>query len=283
MNIVSTIAQVRAEVAQRRAHGQRIGLIPTMGYLHEGHQSLIQAAKRANTFAVCSIFVNPTQFAPGEDFDSYPRDADRDQRLLEQVGCDLLFRPAVEEMYPRPTMTYVTLDALAARLCGKSRPTHFRGVATIVAKLLHIVQPDEVFFGQKDGQQLLVIRRMVDDLNFPVRVTGVPTLREANGLAKSSRNIYLTPDERQRASVLYRALTAAKQAIDAGERDGQRVRQHLLFTLASEPDMRVDYAEVVDASTLEPLETIRGDVMMAVAVYVGKARLIDNFQFHVSG
>lgn len=283
MNIVSTIAEVRAEVTQQRALGQRIGFIPTMGYLHEGHESLVKAAKRANTFAVCSIFVNPTQFAPGEDFDSYPRDAARDQELLEAAGCDLLFRPTVEEMYPRPTVTYVTLDTLSTRLCGKSRPTHFRGVATVVAKLLHIVQPDKVFFGQKDGQQLLVIRRMVEDLNFPVQVTGVPTFREADGLAKSSRNIYLTPDERQRASILYRALTAAKQLVDAGERDGQRVRQHLLATLSSEPDFCVDYAEVVDASTLEPLETIRGDVMMAVAVYVGKARLIDNFQFHVSG
>jgi pantoate--beta-alanine ligase len=247
-----------------------------MGYLHEGHLALVEAARRAGDFVVASIFVNPLQFGPSEDFERYPRDLEHDLHLLAEHKCDLVFTPDASEMYPRPIETKVVQPALSQRLCGRSRPTHFEGVTTVVAKLFHIVQPDRAYFGQKDGQQVVLIRRMVEDLNFPVEIVTVPTVREPDGLAKSSRNVYLTDEERPHATVLYRALQWAKQEIEAGERSAQRIAEGMRSRISAEPLVRLDYAEVVSADTLEPLETLRGRVMLAVAAYVGKARLIDN-------
>ncbi|MBX6352621.1 MAG: pantoate--beta-alanine ligase [Thermoflavifilum sp.] len=278
MQQFTTIADLRAALAPARRAGRSIGFVPTMGYLHEGHLALVEAARRDNDVTVVSIFVNPLQFGPNEDFDRYPRDLARDLSMLSQAGVDYVFTPSVEEMYPRPILTRVIQPALSDKLCGKSRPGHFDGVATVVAKLLHIVGPDRAYFGQKDGQQVVLVRRMVEDLNFPVEIITVPTVREADGLAKSSRNVYLTPEERPHATVLYRALQDAKAAIEAGERSAQRIRDRMVKMISAEPMVRLDYAEVVSADTLEPLTDIEGRVMLAVAAYVGRARLIDNEQ-----
>ncbi|GGJ05038.1 pantothenate synthetase [Alicyclobacillus cellulosilyticus] len=282
MKVVHTIAEVRAAVRAARQAGQRVGFVPTMGYLHEGHLALVAAARRDNDLVVVSIFVNPLQFGPHEDYERYPRDLARDTALLREAGCDILFAPSVEEMYPQPMATVVELPELSRPLCGRSRPTHFRGVSTVVCKLFHIVEPDRAYFGQKDGQQLAIIRRMVADLNMPVEVVAIPTVREPDGLAKSSRNVYLTPEERPHATVLYRALMWAKARIDAGERDAAQVAAGMRAMIEAEPMVRLDYAEVVDMATLQPLARIQGDVMLAVAAYVGKARLIDNLPLTIS-
>jgi pantoate--beta-alanine ligase len=282
MRHVTTIAEVREALAPARRAGQRIGFVPTMGYLHEGHLALVEAARRDNDLVVVSIFVNPLQFGPKEDFDRYPRDIERDLRMLQAAGCDLVFTPSVEEMYPRPMVTRVVQPELSQRLCGRSRPGHFDGVTTVVSKLLHIVGPDRAYFGQKDGQQVVLVRRMVEDLNFPVEIITVPTVREPDGLAKSSRNVYLTPEERQHATVLYRALQAARRQIEEGERSAARVAEIMRATIEAEPLVRLDYAEVVSADTLEPMTELSGRVMLAVAAYVGKARLIDNEQLVIS-
>ncbi|MCL6454080.1 MAG: pantoate--beta-alanine ligase [Alicyclobacillus sp.] len=282
MQVVNTIAEVRAAVRAARSRGQRIGFVPTMGYLHEGHLSLVAAARAETDLVVVSLFVNPLQFGPNEDLARYPRDLERDQRLLEAGNCDLLFAPSVDEMYPRPMETEVNLPNLAAVLCGRSRPTHFRGVATVVCKLFQIVQPDVAFFGQKDAQQVAVVRRMVEDLSIPVEIRAVPTVREPDGLAKSSRNVYLTPAERADAPVLYRALQAGVQRIEAGERRPEAVREAMVQTVAERPSVRLDYAEVVDGTSLRPLAVVDGYVLLAIAAYLGRARLIDNVQLHVS-
>lgn len=281
--LVRTIAEVRQLVREARREGQAVALVPTMGYLHEGHLALVERAKQEADFVVVSIFVNPLQFGPREDFSSYPRDLDRDLGLLRRQGlADAVFAPSVEEMYPQPIRTEVSLPALSDRLCGRSRPGHFTGVATVVSKLFHIVQPDVACFGQKDGQQLAIVQRMAADLNFPVRIVGVPTVREPDGLAKSSRNVYLTPEEREHAVILYRTLSWAKDAILAGERRADVIRQGMRDRIAADPVARLDYAEIVSMPDLEPIERIEGDIMLAVAAYFGKARLIDNFQFHVN-
>lgn len=280
---IETISGIREAVQSARQDGKRIGLVPTMGYLHEGHLALVEAAQQRTDFVVTSIFVNPLQFGPAEDLDKYPRNIDRDiQALRAQKRCDVVFDPAVSEMYPRQMVTQVALPALSRQLCGQSRLTHFQGVATVVSKLFHIVQPDVAFFGQKDGQQLAVIRRMVEDLNFPIEIVGVPTIREADGLAKSSRNVYLSPDERVHAAVLYRALTWAEEEIESRRTvSGQGIAEGVRQRIEADACARLDYVEVVDMDTLEPVDLLQGNVMVAVAAFFGKARLIDNIQIQI--
>jgi pantoate--beta-alanine ligase len=271
---VTTIAEVRT---WRRAPGT-LGLVPTMGYLHRGHVSLVERARSENDRVAATIFVNPTQFGPTEDLGSYPRDLQRDTRLLEEAGCDLLFTPAVEEMYPAGFSTAIEVGALAAPLEGSRRPGHFRGVATVVMKLFGIFQPDRAYFGQKDAQQLAVIRRLVRDLNASVEIRGCPTVREDDGLAMSSRNSYLGPDERRAATVLFRALTAVREAFRGGESDAESLRRVMSSVLTREPLARVDYVSVADPDTLDELDGVHGPALASLAVFVGRARLIDNMR-----
>jgi pantoate--beta-alanine ligase len=273
MKTVATIAEVRA---WRRSSTESLGLVPTMGYLHAGHLSLVQRARLENQRVAASLFVNPTQFAPGEDLARYPRDLAHDHRLLADAGCDLLFVPGVEEMFPPGCATRVDVGPVAATLEGQRRPGHFSGVATVVLKLLGICAPDRAYFGQKDAQQLAVIRRLVRDLDLPVEVIGCPTVREPDGLAMSSRNSYLQSDERQAASVLFRALSAAHVAFSAGERDASRLRAVMRTLLETEPLARTDYVSVADPETFEELEQVADSGLLSLAVFVGRARLIDN-------
>jgi pantoate--beta-alanine ligase len=250
-----------------------------MGYLHEGHLSLIRRARAECDFVVVSIFVNPLQFGPQEDYNTYPRDLNRDTRLAAEAGADVIFHPTPEEMYPAGFQTHVEVEKLSQGLCGAFRPGHFRGVATVVTKLFNIVGPDRAYFGEKDAQQLAIIRRMVRDLNLDVEIVPMPIVRESDGLALSSRNTYLSPAERRAATVLYRALVYGRDLIAAGERDGLRVRDAVRRTLESEPLVsRIDYVAVVDPDTLEEKTTLSGSVMLAVAAYIGKVRLIDNIK-----
>lgn len=281
MNIVSTINEVRKQVKEWRKQGLSVGLVPTMGYLHEGHKSLIDAAVKGNDKVVVSVFVNPTQFAPGEDLETYPRDLDRDAALCEQAGAALIFHPEPSEMYHRDYSTYVDMRTLTQGLCGKTRPTHFSGVCTVVSKLFHIVQPDRAYFGQKDAQQLAVIRHMVEDLNFDIKIIGCPIIREEDGLAKSSRNTYLNEEERKQAVILNRALQKGKEQIKSGERKSLEIKQTITQTIETMPLAKIDYVEVVDFQTLESIEEIKGEILAAVAVYIGKTRLIDNFIIRV--
>ena len=277
MTIVKTIEEVRAQVKAWRAQGLTVGLVPTMGYLHEGHQSLIARSVAENDRTVVSDFVNPIQFGPTEDLATYPRDIDRDAALCESTGADLIFHPEAEEMYAPDFCTYVDMDHLTKGLCGKTRPIHFRGVCTVVSKLFHIVQPDRAYFGQKDAQQLAVIRRMVRDLNMPLEIVGCPIIREEDGLAKSSRNTYLSAEERQAALCLSRGLNKGRAAIEAGETDAAKVRQIITEEIEAEPMSRIDYVEIVDWNNLEPVDSTEDSILAAVAVYIGKTRLIDNF------
>ncbi|MCI6925694.1 MAG: pantoate--beta-alanine ligase [Butyricicoccus porcorum] len=277
MTIVKTTEEVRAQVKAWRAQGLTVGLVPTMGYLHEGHQSLIARSVAENDRTVVSDFVNPIQFGPTEDLATYPRDIDRDAALCESTGADLIFHPEAEEMYAPDFCTYVDMDHLTKGLCGKTRPIHFRGVCTVVSKLFHIVQPDRAYFGQKDAQQLAVIRRMVRDLNMPLEIVGCPIIREEDGLAKSSRNTYLSAEERQAALCLSRGLNKGRAAIEAGETDAAKVRQIITEEIEAEPMSRIDYVEIVDWNNLEPVDSTEGSILAAVAVYIGKTRLIDNF------
>lgn len=277
MLIESNIQAVRQQVSEWKKAGLSVGLVPTMGYLHEGHKSLIDAARKENDRVVVSIFVNPMQFGPNEDLESYPRDLEKDAGLCEKSGVDLIFHPQPEEMYAPGFCTYVDMNGLTTQLCGKSRPTHFRGVQTVVLKLFHIVTPDRAYFGQKDAQQLAVIRRMVRDLDVGVTIIGCPIIREADGLAKSSRNTYLNEQERQAALVLNRSLQAGKALIEAGETNAQVIRQEIISEIEKEPMARIDYVDVVDFDTITPIDTIQGTVLTAIAVFIGKTRLIDNF------
>ena len=269
----TTIAEVRL---WRREQAGTVGLVPTMGYLHAGHLSLLEAARRENDRVVASLFVNPTQFGPSEDYAAYPRDLERDRGLLEQAGCGLLFAPAAAEMYPPGTETTVDAGSLAASLEGARRPGHFRGVATVVLKLLQITTPDRAYFGEKDAQQLAVVRRLVADLDVPVEVRGCPTVRESDGLAMSSRNGYLTPEERRAATVLHRALDAAEALWRSHERRGEALRRAMEATLAKEPLARVDYASVVDPESFRELEVAAEAARLCLAVFFGTTRLIDN-------
>ena len=278
MKIATTIAEVRAQVAAWKKEGLTVGLVPTMGYLHEGHASLVDTAVSQCDRVVASVFVNPTQFGPNEDLEDYPRDFDRDKALLEAHGCHLVFHPSVEEMYPAGAATYVEiLSDMPKQLCGKSRPIHFRGVCTVVSKLFHIVTPDKAFFGQKDAQQLAILRRMVRDLSYGIELVGCPIVREADGLAKSSRNTYLNPQERQAALVLSQAVQLGQELVAQGERNAVKLVAAMTAHIAAQPLARIDYVEAVDGVTMEPVETLQGTVLVAMAVYIGKTRLIDNF------
>ena len=277
ITIVKTIEEVRAQVKAWRAEGLTVGLVPTMGYLHEGHQSLIARSVAENDRTVVSDFVNPIQFGPTEDLATYPRDIERDAALCETTGANLIFHPEAEEMYAPDFCTYVDMDHLTKGLCGKTRPIHFRGVCTVVSKLFHIVQPDRAYFGQKDAQQLAVIRRMVRDLNMPLTIVGCPIIREEDGLAKSSRNTYLSAEERKAALCLSRGLNKGKAAVEAGETDAEKVKAIITAEIEAEPLSRIDYVEIVDWNNLEPVSSTEGSILAAVAVYIGKTRLIDNF------
>jgi pantoate--beta-alanine ligase len=276
MKICSTISEVRAACREARDGAKILGLVPTMGALHEGHLSLVRAAKAQSDVVAVSIFVNPTQFGPTEDLAKYPRQFEGDCGLLEKEGIDLLFAPSVEEIYPRGSVTWVTVEGLSDKLDGQSRPGHFRGVTTVVAKLFNIIEPDAAFFGQKDAAQLAVIRRMVRDLNFPVEIVACPIVREADGLAMSSRNAYLSEEERSRAIVLHRSLKEAEKRFRAGERNSNRLISAARELISSEPFVRADYLEMVDPESLEPVEIVSGKALLAVAAYVGTTRLIDN-------
>lgn len=277
ITIVKTIEEVRAQVKAWRAEGLTVGLVPTMGYLHEGHQSLIARSVAENDRTVVSDFVNPIQFGPTEDLATYPRDIERDAALCESTGANLIFHPEADEMYAPDFCTYVDMDHLTKGLCGKTRPIHFRGVCTVVSKLFHIVQPDRAYFGQKDAQQLAVIRRMVRDLNMPLTIVGCPIIREEDGLAKSSRNTYLSAEERKAALCLSRGLNKGKAAVETGETDAEKVKAIITAEIEAEPLSRIDYVEIVDWNNLEPVSSTEGSILAAVAVYIGKTRLIDNF------
>ena len=277
MKIVSQVEEVREQVRAWRKEGLSIGFVPTMGYLHEGHKSLMECARSENDKVIVSIFVNPIQFGPSEDLESYPRDKQRDEKLCKDAGVALIFRPEVDQMYDATFSTYVDMDTLTKGLCGKTRPTHFRGVCTVVAKLFHIVTPDRAYFGQKDAQQLAVIRHMVNDLNFGIQIVGCPIIRESDGLAKSSRNTYLNEEERKAALILSQSLALAKHMYIDGERDANVIRLAMQKKIKTEPLATIDYIEIVDWTTLESVTTLEKSFLVAIAVYIGKTRLIDNF------
>ena len=275
MKTATTIAEVREALRRVRSEGRTIGFVPTMGALHGGHLSLVRAAGERADCVVVSIFVNPTQFGPTEDLAKYPRDLERDQRLLEEAQADVVFTPAVVEIYPPGATTWVTVEGLDQRNEGRMRPGHYRGVATVVAKLFNIVQPDLAFFGQKDAGQLALIRRMVRDLDLPVEIVGCPIVREPDGLAMSSRNVYLKQEDRQRALVLHRSLLAAKEAFAAGERDAERLRARMEAEFRS-ATLTPDYIEILDPDSLEPVQEITQPTLVAVAAKIGGTRLLDN-------
>ncbi len=276
MRIIRSVGQMQKTISKLKQQGKRIGFVPTMGYLHEGHLSLIRRCRKENDIVVISIFVNPTQFGPKEDFRQYPRDFQRDYRLAKREHVDIIFFPSRTAMYPPKYKTYIEVQGLGEILCGKFRPGHFRGVTTIVGKLLNIVMPTTLYLGQKDAQQAVIIQQMISDLHFPVKVRVRPIVRERDGLAMSSRNKYLSKTERQRATALYTALMAAKDMIRKGEKKTKRLRQRMRHILVSAKIKKIDYIEFVNARTLEPVSIIHGDVVIAIAAYVGKTRLIDN-------
>lgn len=277
MQIVATVEEVRKQVKSWREEGLTVGLVPTMGYLHEGHKSLIDKAVEQNDRVVVSVFVNPIQFGPMEDLATYPRDLERDAALCEKAGASLIFHPEPENMYFDDFCTYIDMENLTKGLCGKTRPTHFRGVCTVVGKLFNIVQPNRAYFGQKDAQQLAVIRRMVRDLNFNLEIVGCPIIREEDGLAKSSRNTYLSPEERKAAVILHKGLTKGEEMVRAGEKNAAVVKKAIRDIIESEPLAKIDYVEIVDFDNIQEKEVLDGSVLAAVAVYIGKTRLIDNF------
>lgn len=281
MIIIETIKELKEIIRNNKKQGKSIGFVPTMGYLHEGHLSLIQAARKENDLVVVSIFVNPTQFGVGEDLESYPRDLARDTQLSESAGADAIFHPAVGEMYPDHYFTYVEVNEITNRLCGLSRPTHFRGVTTVVNKLFNIVEPDKAYFGQKDAQQVAVIQKMVRDLNMNVEIIPCPIVREADGLAMSSRNTYLSPEQRQAALILSKTLFAAKEKIQQGMQDAVELKNWMLQNINSEPLANIDYVEIVDAFDLNEVKNIQGSILIALAVKFGKTRLIDNIRVEV--
>jgi pantoate--beta-alanine ligase len=276
MEIARTIESVRKFIASAHGQGRTVGLVPTMGALHIGHISLIQAARRQSDYVVVSIFVNPTQFGPAEDFDKYPRPFDDDMQICREQGVDLLFAPDTKEMYPTKNITWVSVEKLTEGLCGRTRPGHFRGVTTVCAKLFNIVQPDAAFFGQKDAQQAVVIRRMVADLNMPLKIQTCPTVREEDGLAVSSRNKYLNEAQRKDAPLLYKSLQKAKHLIGTGVTDSGQIITQMREILAESPLLKTEYIEIVGPETLEPLNPVKGPALVALAVRCGPARLIDN-------
>lgn len=279
MRLVKTIAEVKDIVKEWKKNGESIGFVPTMGYLHEGHGSLIKKARENNDKVVVSIFVNPMQFGENEDLDSYPRDIEKDSAYVESLGGDLIFNPEPSEMYNDGFCSYVDMSVLTEELCGLSRPVHFRGVCTVVNKLFNIVQPDRAYFGQKDAQQLAIIKRMVKDLNMNLEIIGCPIVREEDGLAKSSRNTYLNPEERKAALVLNQSLKKGKELLESGFRDAKEIRKVITEIIEKEPLAKIDYVKVVDGLTMQQVEKIEKEVLVAIAVYIGKTRLIDNVIF----
>ena len=275
MKIVGTVKEVREQVKEWKKQGLSVGFVPTMGYLHEGHKSLMDAARKGNDKVVVSIFVNPMQFGPTEDLATYPRDLDHDAALCESAGVDLIFHPEPEEMYAPDFCSFVDMTGLTEGLCGKTRPIHFRGVCTVVNKLFNIVTPDHAYFGQKDGQQLAVIKRMVRDLNMDIEIVGCPIVREEDGLAKSSRNTYLSPEERKAALILSKTVALGKELAKT-EKDANKVVEAMKKNIETEPLAKIDYVEAVDALSMAPVEKLEGTCMLAMAVYIGKTRLIDN-------
>lgn len=279
MQIARTVEEAKQITRAWRRNGETIGLVPTMGYLHEGHASLIERARKENDRVVVSVFLNPTQFAPNEDLESYPRDFDRDCALCEKIGADLVFHPEPEEMYHDPH-AFVNIDLLSSTMDGAARPIHFRGVCTVVSKLFNIMQPDNAYFGQKDAQQLAIVKKMAADLNFDVKVNSCPIVREADGLAKSSRNTYLSAEERAAAPILFKAIQKGQEIIEPGMRAAD-LEAAMKDVLASEPLANTEYVTAVDALTMQPVETIDRDVLVAMAVRIGTTRLIDNFSYHL--
>lgn len=282
MKIITNIPEMQSLSLSEKRAGKKIGFVPTMGYLHEGHLSLIRAARSATDLVVVSIFVNPKQFGAGEDFDRYPRNLKRDTALAKEAGADIIFHPSTAEMYPDGFSTYVEETKLSQHLCGLSRPAHFRGVTTVVLKLLNIVQPDVAYFGQKDAQQALIVRRMVRDLNVPVHIEVLPIVREDNGLAISSRNEYLSPKQREQATVLHKALRETQRLVDAGERKAGTIERKIREIIESAPEAKIDYVSIVNGDTLDDVEDLRGNILIALAVFVGKTRLIDNLEINLT-
>lgn len=282
LQLIKSPKRMQKICGKLKERGKTIGLVPTMGYLHEGHPSLVRIARKRCDVLVVTIFVNPTQFGPKEDFQSYPRDFKRDRLLLEEEGCDLIFAPRMEDMYPEGYLTYVTVEKITGKLEGRTRPTHFRGVTTIVAKLFNIVQPDIAVFGQKDAQQAVVLKKMVEDLNYGIKMIIAPTVREKDGLALSSRNKYLSEEERRQATALYESLREAKRLIGRGERSASRIISRMRSLIEKQPSAELDYIAVTKARTLEPLNRLRGEVLISLAVRFGKARLIDNIKVKVN-
>jgi len=283
MKIITTISEMQDHSDRLRDQGDRIGFVPTMGFLHEGHLSLMRKAREENHALVVSIFVNPTQFGPGEDYASYPRDLEMDASLCQEVGCDVLFTPGADEMYPQGNVTTVSVSGLTETLCGASRPGHFDGVTTVVSKLFNIVRPHRAYLGLKDYQQYRVILRMVQDLNMNINIIGLTTIREEDGLAMSSRNAYLYDDERSGALSLSRSLEAAREMVREGIRDPRAIEEKVTGIIESEPTNRIDYVSVVNADDLAPLSTIEDRTLLALAVFVGDARLIDNAVLEING
>ena len=276
MKISESIKETRDLVKEWKSQGMSVALVPTMGYLHEGHKSLMERARKENDKVVVSVFVNPMQFGPNEDLEAYPRDLEHDSKICEAAGVDLIFHPEVSEMYGPDFHSFVDMSVLPEQLCGKSRPVHFRGVQTVVSKLFHIVPANRAYFGQKDAQQLAIIRRMVIDLDFDIEIIGCPIVREADGLAKSSRNTYLSQEERAQAVILNQSLEEAMKAIESGEKDAAKVKQIITDKLNTCPLAKIDYVEVVSFDNIQPIEKIEGAVLIAIAVYIGSTRLIDN-------
>ncbi|MDP4182959.1 MAG: pantoate--beta-alanine ligase [Bacillota bacterium] len=276
MRVIERISDLKAVIRSQKASGKTIGFVPTMGYLHEGHLSLVKASREENDFTIMSIFVNPTQFGPNEDFEKYPRNMEKDTSLAESVGADLIFSPSVSEMYPEGYKTYVDVEKITEVLCGKSRPGHFKGVTTVVTKLFNIVEPDKAYFGQKDAQQVVVISKMVKDLNMNIEIVMCPIVRESDGLAMSSRNTYLSMGERQEAVILSKSLFEAEEKIKNGERDPELLISFLRQKIETVNFAKIDYIEITDMANLNKLEEIHGKILIALAVKFGKTRLIDN-------
>lgn len=279
--VIKTIDEVKRQVKEWKKQGLEVGLVPTMGFLHEGHVSLIKRAVAECDRVVVSDFVNPMQFSKSEDLEGYPRDIDTDARLCEEAGADMVFNPEPIEMYPEGFCSKVSMTGLQSELCGKSRPGHFGGVCTVCNKLFNIVSPDRAYFGEKDAQQLAIVKHMVKDLNMNLEIVGCPTVREEDGLAKSSRNSYMNEEERKSAVILYKALTEGRKMIEAGERNPQAVIDKMTEIVSSEPRAEIDYIDIVDALTIEKIGVIQGEILMAMAVFIGKTRLIDNIMITV--
>ena len=284
MVLIKNISEIKDLVSEWKKEGKTIGLVPTMGYLHEGHESLIKKARKENDKVIVSVFVNPTQFGPNEDLESYPRNIEKDRELCESCGVDVVFNPEPVEMYKNNAFTYINVQGLTEGLCGASRPIHFRGVCTVVSKLFNITMADRAYFGEKDAQQLAVVKKMVEDLNFNIDVVGCPIIREKDGLAKSSRNTYLSKEERVAALILNKSLNLALKKLKNGEASGENVinviKGVIKGVIKEEPLAKIDYVEVVDSKTLKPVKKIENSILVAIAVYIGKTRLIDNFTFN---